>query len=106
MLSADKNLRDTRDLTYLLCELGLDNVVDFGKRQRFGGRSEHEYGRIRRIHLAVSRRARQIFRQLPTGGVDGRLHVVRGRVDVAVEVELDGNHGRAQRTYRGHLRDA
>jgi hypothetical protein len=31
------------------------------------------------------------------------LHVIRVRVDVAVEVELDGNHGRAEGAYRGHL---
>ena len=106
LLAADGHLGDAGDLADLLGELGLDIVVDLGQRQEFRGRGEQENGRIRRIHLAISRRTRQILRQLPAGGVDRRLDIGRGRVDVAVEVELDGDGGRAERARRRHLRDA
>ena len=82
LLAADAHLGDAGDLTDLLGELGLDIVVDLGQRQEFRGRGEQENRRIRRVHLAVSRRTRQILRQLSAGGVDRRLDVGRRRVDV------------------------
>ena len=62
--------------------------------------------RIGGVDLAIGRRTWQILRQLPGGGVDRSLDVVGGGVDVAVEVELDGDRGRAERARRRHLRDA
>jgi hypothetical protein len=47
----------------------------------------------------------QIGRQIAARRVDGGLHVARGRVDVAVQVELQGDAGRAQAARRGHLGD-
>ena len=51
---------------------------------------------VGRIDLSVGRRARQVLGQLAAGSVDGRLHVVGGPVDVAVEVELQRDAGRAR----------
>ncbi len=62
--------------------------------------------RVGRVDLPIGRRIRQVFRQLPGGGVDGALNVVGGGVDVAIEFELNGDRGYAERTRRGHLRDA
>ena len=50
---------------------------------------EDEDGRVGRVDLAVGRPRRQVGGQLAAGGVDRRLHVARGGVDVAVEVELE-----------------
>ena len=36
------------------------------------------------------------------GGGDGRLHIERGGVNVAAEVELEGDLGAAERASRGH----
>ena len=63
-------------------------------------------GRVGGVDLAIGRRTGQILRQLPGGGVDRSLDVVGGGVDVAVEIELDGDRGRAERARRRHLRDA
>ena len=41
---------------------------------------------------------RQVARQVGQRGIERRLHVARGAVDVAVEVELDGDVGGAERT--------
>ena len=57
---------------------------------------EDQDRRIGGIDLAVGGRGGQVFRQLAAGGVDGRLHVLRGGVDVAVEVELQRDLRRAR----------
>ena len=69
------------------------------------GEREHEDGRIGRIHLAVGGIVRKVGGQIAAGGVDGRLHVARGGVDVAVQIELQGDAGRSERAGRGHLGD-
>ena len=48
----------------------------------------------------------QVSAQLPGGGVDRRLHVLGGAVDVAAELELQRDGARAEGADRRHLRDA
>ena len=67
---------------------------------------QDQNGRIRRVDLAIGRRAREGFRQVAGGGVDRGLDVVGGRVDVAIEIELHDDRRRAERARRGHFRDA
>ena len=67
---------------------------------------EDHDGRIRRVDFPVGRVVRKVRRELAPRGVDRRLDVARGRVDVAVQVELDRDVGRAEPGRRGHLRDA
>ena len=106
LLAADDDLGDAGDLADLLRELGIDGVADRGQRQRVRCRRQQQDRRVRRVDLAVGRRRGQVFRQLAAGGVDRGLHVVGGAVDVAVEIELDGDRGGAEIARRGHLRDA
>ena len=94
LLAADEDLRDAGDLADLLGELGVDGVADGGQRQRVGRRRQQQDRRVGRVDLAVGRRRGQVLRQLAAGGVDRALHVVGGAVDVAVEVELDGDRRR------------
>ena len=61
---------------------------------------------VGRIDLAEARRRRQLRRQLAQRRGDVRLHVERGAVDVAVEVELHDDVGRAEHRRRGHHVDA
>ena len=76
------NLRD------LLREDVFGVVVDGGDRQHVGVHRQNQDGRIGGVDLAIGRRRRQVLRQLAAGGVDPGLHVLRGRIDVAVQVEL------------------
>ncbi len=55
--------------------------------------------------LIIGRRG-QILRQLTAGRVDARLHVLCRGIDVAVQVELQGDLRGSQRIRRGHLRQA
>ena len=105
LLAADHHLGDARNLRNLLGQNVVGIVVDRGQRQRIGACREDHDRRLRRIGLAVGRRRRKSGRQLPTGGGNGRLHVLRRGVDVAVEVELQRDRRLAQRAGRGHLRD-
>ena len=52
--------------------------------------------RIGRIHLAVGGIGGQIGGQISARRINGGLHVARRAVDVAAQVELQGDVGRAQ----------
>ena len=60
-------------------------------------------GRIRRVHLAIRGIAGKIGRQLAARGIDGRLHVACGGIDVAAEIELQNDAGGTQLAGRSHL---
>ena len=90
----------------MLREDVLRRVVDIDDRRDVRLDGQDQDRRVGGVDLAIGRRARQILRQLAGGGVDRRLNVVGGGVDIAVEIELDGDRGRAERTRRRHLRDA
>ena len=79
------------DLRDLLRQHVVGVVVDVDQRQRVGLHRQDHDRRVGRIDLPVGRRRRQVLRQLPAGGVDRRLDVAGGAIDVAVEVELHGD---------------
>ena len=106
LLAADAHQRHAVDLAHPLRENILGDVVDVIERLDVGEDGENQDRRVGGVGLAIGRRARQVLRQLPAGGVDRRLHVVGRRVDVAVEVELDRDRGGAERGGRSHLRHA
>ena len=54
-------------------------------------RARIRIGEVGRVHLPERRRGGHVRRQRPGGLRDGRLHVQGGRVDVAVEGELQGD---------------
>ena len=86
---------------------GVGFVVHLRHRHRVGGEAKHDDGRIGRDWSCGSWGSEGRFvGQLGTGGVDGGLHVAGGAVDVAIEVELHVDAGRAQGGARGHLGDA
>ena len=106
LLAADRDLGDAGNLADLLRKLRIDRIRDRGQRQRVRRRRQQHDRGIRRIDLAIGRRRGKVLRQLAAGGVDRRLHVIGGAVDVAVEVELDRDGGGAEIAGRRHLRDA
>src|SRR5262249_31342864 len=57
-----------------------------------------------RVDLAIGRVGPQARRQVGPRRIDRGLHVARGAVDVAVEVELKRNPRLADAALRGHLR--
>ena len=58
------------------------------------------------IDLAIRRIGGKVGRQVRSGGIDAGLHVARGDIDIAAEVELQRDGGGAERTRRGHLGEA
>ena len=63
-------------------------VVHLARGQDVRGQRQDQDRRVGRIDLAIGRVARQVGGQIAAGGVDGGLHVARGGVDVAVQIEL------------------
>ena len=55
------------------------------------------------LALRKRRQRRQVARQIGERGVERRLHVARGAVDVALEIELHGDVGHPERAGRGDL---
>jgi hypothetical protein len=64
---------------------------------------ESQDRRVGGIALAVGRRRGQVARQKVRGRVDGGLHVLLGRVDVAIQIELQGDERGVEARHRGHL---
>jgi hypothetical protein len=78
---------------------GVANRLD---RQAVGGQRQRQDRRVGGVHLRVCRRIRQVQRQRPGRRVDRRLHVLRGRIHRAVQIELQGDLTGALRTLRCH----
>ena len=72
--------------------------VELRQRRRVALQRQQQDRRIGRVDLAVARRRRHLGRQVPLRARDRRLHVGRRLVDVAVELELDRDRGRALRS--------
>ena len=85
---------------------GIGDVVDRARLHRRRGQRQDQDRRRRRIGLAERRQRRQVAGQVGQRGVQCGLHVARGALDAAVEVELDGDVGVAERARRGDLGDA
>ncbi len=89
------HLRDAVDHRQPLRDRLLRVLVDHRQRQR--GRSQHEQDDrlIAGIRLLVRRRRRHLRRQRARRAPDHGLHVLRGGVDVAAQIELQRDVGRA-----------
>src|ERR1700694_2406465 len=89
--AADDDLADPVDLRVVLGEDRGGGVVDGPDRQDVRGHRHDQDRRVRRVDLAIARVTGERGRQLAASGVDGRLYVAGGGVDIFVEVELKGD---------------
>ena len=106
LLAADDDLGHPVHLGDLLSDEIVRVVVHGDERQGVGLRREDEDRRVRGIDLLVARRRRHLLGQRLAGDGDRRLDVLARGVDVAAELELDGDRGRVERAHRGELGDA
>ena len=104
--SAHAHLPDALDLRKLLLDDGGSRVVQLGAVVFVRGEPEDHDGRVGRIDLAIRRIGGKVGRQERSRGIDTCLHVARGEIDVAAEVELQRDGRGAERTRRGHLGEA
>ena len=103
--AGDVDLADAGKLRQTLLKNVGGEVVKLSRRM--GGRrhgDDHDR-RVGRIDLMVGRVLAQAGRQVDARGVDRRLHVAGGAVDVAIEAKLQRDAGRAERALRRHLVD-
>ena len=103
--AADGDVADAGDLRHLLRQHRRGEVVHLAGRARLRGQRQDHDRRLRRVDLAVLRHARQGARQQRAAGVDGRLDLARGDVDVLAEVEHHVDARRSLRAVRGQLAD-
>ncbi len=96
--AAHHDLADALDLRQLLRQHRGRGIVEIATRHRIRGQRQDQDRRVGRIDLAVGRIAAQAGRQIGPRRVDRGLHVTRRAVDVAIEVELQRDPGRTDRT--------
>ncbi|MGY3359016.1 hypothetical protein ACVWZK_005679 [Bradyrhizobium sp. GM0.4] len=92
----DRHIAHPRHLRDALRQHGVGDVVDRAGGQRLRGQRQHEDRRACGVRLAEARQRRQIARQVDQRRIDCRLHVAGGFVDVAADVELELDAGRAE----------
>jgi hypothetical protein len=103
--AVDGDLGDAVDLGEPLGDHGVGGVIERARRNGLRGQRQDHDRRRRRIGFAECRPRLQVAGEIAQRRVEGGLHVTRGAVDVAGEVELDGNARGAERAARGQLGD-
>ncbi len=101
--AAELHVADAFHLQQALLNDVRDGVVDLAGRARRRGERQDHHRRIGGIDLAIGRIRFQRRRQIRARGVDRRLHVARGAVDVAIQIELQRHVRAAERARRRHL---
>jgi hypothetical protein len=104
--AADGDLTDAADLRQLLGDDRRCRVVHLALCHRVRGQRQDHDRRVGRIDLAIRRVARQPAWQQVARGIDRRLHIAGRSIDIAIELELQCDPGRAQRAGRRHFGDA
>ena len=93
------------------CEIFWARVVSAKSSTSCSGMASELSARVKNrrvggIHFAVDRRVGQVGRQEGAAGIDGRLHLLFGDVNVLIEIKLQNDQRRAERAGRGHLLQA
>ena len=91
--AANRHLPHAFDLRQFLRQHGGGGVVHLPARQSVRRETEDHDRRVGRVDLAVGRVVRQRRGENCTRRIDCGLHIARGAVDVAVEIELQGHTG-------------
>ncbi len=94
--AANHDLAYPFELREPLLENIAGQIIHLTARLRLRRQREDKDRRVGGIDLAIGRIGRQVGRQVGARRVDRRLHVARGTVDVAINVELEDDAGRAR----------
>ena len=103
--AANNDLADAADLGELLLKDVAGGVVHLTLRQRLRRHRQNQNWRVGGVHFAIGGIGAQARRQVGARGDNRGLHVARGAVDVAVEIELQRDAGLADAALRSHLGD-
>ena len=104
--TANRHLPDTIDLRQALGQHGGGQVVHLTARGRGGGECNHQHRAFCWIGFAVGGAGGHTAGQQALCGVDSGLHITRCAIDVAVQIELQVDAGRALHGTRGHFTHA
>ena len=102
--AAHVDVADAVNLGDGLRQLSRGKIVQLALGVGIRGEREDHNRRIGRVGLAIGRATWHAARQQALRGVDRRLYIAGGAVDISVEIELHNNARAAQRTGGGHFR--
>ena len=103
---ADTDLPHPLNLRQLLREYRRCNVVELRPRHHIGFERHQKNRHLGRVVFPVSRELRKIGGKESRRSGDRRLHIARRRVDVAAQLELQGDLGAADGAARSHFGDS
>ena len=104
--AAHDHLPHALDLRELLLEERAGDVLEPGLVVEIGRHRQDEDRGVGGVDLPQVGIAREVRGEAAAGGVDRRLNVARGGVDVSIEVELERDRRLPEGALRRHLRDA
>ena len=104
--TTDDHLPHALDLRELLLEERARHVLEPGLVVEIGRHRQNENRSVGRIDLTEVGIAGKVCGETAAGGIDRRLNVARGGVDVPIELELERDRGLPEGALRRHLRDA
>ena len=99
------DLADAAHLGEPLRQHRVGEVGELAQRDRRRGQRQRDDRRVGRVHLRIDRRVGEVLRQRRARAVDRGLHVLRRRVDVAVEIELQRDLADPERARRDQIRE-
>ena len=88
---AYRHIGDAFHLRQALHENGIGGVIDRAGQYGVRCQCENQNGCRGRIELAIRGQRRHVGRKVDDGGIDGGLDILRGALDVAVEIKLHGD---------------
>ncbi len=103
--AADRHLTDAVDLRQFLLQHRRGGIIELAGAARLRGQRQHQDRGTCGVDLVIARIALETDRQVGARGIDCRLHVAGGTVDVAVEAELEHDARIAAIVRRSHLAD-
>ncbi len=92
LATGDTDHADAVDLRQFLRHARVDQIMQFGQRQRFGRHGQGQHRRVGRVDLVVHRRRRQIVGQQVVRRVDRGLHFLFRDIQRHVQRKAQGNH--------------
>ena len=103
LAAADADEANAWKLGDFLRQPGVDEILHLCERHSLGRQAHRQDRRVRRIHLGVDRRRRQVGGQEVARGIDGGLHLLLGDIERNTQSELQRDDRCAGGAHRAHL---
>ncbi len=106
LAAADRHQTDAGKLRDFLGQSGVGQILHLLQRYGLGTQRQSKNRRVGGIHFVVDRRIGEVGGKKSAAGIDGRLHLLLGDVNVLIKIKLQNDQRSAEGAGRGHLLQA